>query len=189
MAIARAQISFPMDSALPRDEIVITPHFNGVTNYQNLADDLLTNLKANAQIGASTPFKVKVYDAQGPKPNLPKGEAHNGTGFSTSPAIRETALCLSFYAGINTPRNRGRLFIPFAFIGGSTGLRPTTTQQNNAGSFAATFSSGFDTGVEWCVYSRKLDSAAVVTNWFVDNEWDVVRSRGLGSTARVTGTA
>jgi hypothetical protein len=38
------------------------------------------------------------------------------------------------------------------------------------------------------VYSRREKVARPVTNYWVDDEWDTVRSRGLRSSTRVTGT-
>jgi hypothetical protein len=37
------------------------------------------------------------------------------------------------------------------------------------------------------VWSRKKASAAQVTDWWVDNEWDTIRSRGLKADSRVSG--
>ena len=45
MAVYRAQISFPADSALPRDEMSITPHYTG-DNPGGLANALKANLVA-----------------------------------------------------------------------------------------------------------------------------------------------
>jgi hypothetical protein len=42
--------------------------------------------------------------------------------------------------------------------------------------------------VDWCVYSRRLDNPFSITDWWYDNEWDVIRARGMVGTARVKGT-
>jgi hypothetical protein len=42
--------------------------------------------------------------------------------------------------------------------------------------------------VDWCVWSRLERKARSVTDWWVDNEWDVQRRRGLKATQRKTGT-
>jgi hypothetical protein len=42
--------------------------------------------------------------------------------------------------------------------------------------------------VDWIVWSRKQKLAHQVTDWFVDDEWDVIRSRGFTPAQRTTGT-
>jgi hypothetical protein len=37
------------------------------------------------------------------------------------------------------------------------------------------------TNVDWIVWSTVLSSAAKVTDWWVDDSWDIIRSRKLQS--------
>lgn len=185
MATWRTQIAFQLDSALPKDQVVITPHFIGGAA-QPLADALVTKVKGLTNVGAAVPFTVKVYDVSIPKPNPPAGQATNvGAG---SPAAtghpRELALCLSYYGTQNQPRYRGRLYIPSAFITGTMGLRPTSTQRNDCLAWVTAFTTGLPSGCHWAIYSTKLLAATNVTKAWCDDEWDVVRSRGLRSTVR-----
>jgi hypothetical protein len=187
MAVYRAQVAFQFDSALPRDVICVTPHYNS-TDPQGLANVLKDNLIANTHVGATTVFSIKIYDALGTPPQFPLATASNGTGFTASAAPREIALCFSYYATRNAPRYRGRLYLPMAIFGGTLQLRPTTTQQQAAADLGKAFGSALPGGTQMVVYSRREKVARPVTNYWVDDEWDTVRSRGLRSSTRVTGT-
>lgn len=184
MAIYRAQISFMATSTLPRDAMTLNPHYFG-DNAQGLADALKTNLVAHVDVGALKTFKVKIYDAEKAPPSYPLAEAGSGTDPFTVNYPRELALCLSYYAIHNRPTLRGRLFIPQGIIGGALALRPTPAQMASALSFTDTFASNLPANTHWCVYSRKLKIQTAVTNTWVDDEWDIIRSRGLRPTTRI----
>ncbi len=186
MAIYRVQISFPFDTALPRDMVSINPHFFG-NNADALANALVNNLEAITEVGNDRSFTLKVYDAQAPAPNFPLETRVNGSGFTASAKPRELALCLSYYSTWNRPRYRGRLYIPGQFISGAFDLRPSGAQRVIAGNWAHAFSSGLPESHNWVVYSRMNDEAYGVTNWWVDDEWDIQRSRGLRPTTRLEG--
>jgi len=188
VAIYRAQIGFPLDTALPRDVITINPHYN-CDAAQPLADALKTNLIANPNVGAAFPFHIKIYDAQKPPPSFPLAEASNGTGTPTTSVPRELALCLSYYGTWNRPRYRGRVYIPLALCGpATTTLRPTATQITKALSFGPTLGKNLPSGAIWSVYSPTDNAARGISNYWVDDEWDIVRSRGMRGTTRQLGT-
>lgn len=184
MAIYKAQMSFQYTSALPRDAMVITPHFFG-DSPQALADALKNNVIGNAQLGASLPFTIKIYDAQKAPPSYPLATAVNGTGFAAYNANREIAICLSYYSTWNRKSYRGRLYLPQLWVGGATVDRPTSTQRTNALNFKSLFTTGLPAQHNWVVYSKKLNQANGVSHVWVDDEWDVVRGRGLRGTTRV----
>jgi hypothetical protein len=185
MALYRAQIGFAMDSALPRDIVTINPHFAGDAP-QALADALKTNLIAQSTIGAGKRFVVKIYDALKSPPSYPLATAESSTGFWASGFPREVALCLSYYAAFNRKYTRGRLYIPATLIGGSLGLRPTAGQITTALDFRKVFTDNLPPGHVWNQYSPTLKHSEPVTDVWVDDEWDTVRSRGLRGTVRQT---
>jgi hypothetical protein len=187
MAIYKAQVSLQLDSALPRDAITINPHYHG-TDPQALADALLANIKSLSSIGAIVPVRITIYNAQGPPPHYPLAQVGNADSPPSTNFPRDVALCLSYYAVNNRPHLRGRLYIPCFLTGSAPGLRPTPAQRTAVGLWADKLGKSLPSGHWWTVYSRKLDSEAQVTNWWVDDEWDTVRSRGLRSTTRTTGT-
>lgn len=187
MSVFRAAIGFPFDSALPRDVMQITPHFNG-DNAQALADALKTNLKNVPAISTTKPFKIKIYDANQLPPSYPIATAEQTGAAPATSAPRELALCLSYYALFNRPSLRGRLYIPFALVGGTPSVRPSGPMMSTVTSFATSvFMSGLPANHHWVVWSRKNREAENVTNWWCDDEWDIIRSRGLRPTTRVLG--
>jgi hypothetical protein len=190
MPVWKLQCSWAADSALPRDRLVITPHVNdgGVgSDPQGLCDDLLAALTGWQAFSGEV--SVRAYDAQGTVPVYPAGSAVANSGlFQARDVIREVALCLSFYSERNIPRRRGRLYLPLPLIGAAPGIRPTAGHFEAASGLATILQELGGPDVDWCVYSRTDDVARPVTNWWVDNEWDVQRSRGLRATARTTGT-
>lgn len=188
MGILRAQIAFQFDSVLPQDQIMITPHYLGPTTGTDvLADALSTNLKATTGLSASVPFTIKLYNAEGTPPHYPLSTKVNGTGSNFTTQNRDVALCLSYYATFNRPRWRGRMYIPAFLAGGSIGLRPTNAQMTQIGAWANTLGKNLPSGFQWALYSKTRGSAEVVTNWWVDDEWDTVRTRGMKPTTRVQG--
>ena len=195
MAIYRLQCSLGADTAFPRDRWVITPHFSTTTGISDgAADQLCEDLADALQLWdshAAREITVKAYDAQGTVPVYPVGSAIRDVGmFPASTAPREVALCLSFYSGQNIPRRRGRLYIPYNCIvdSGSPPLRPSQGQINQVAALVPIFTGLGGVDVDWCVFSRKDDAAYSVSNWWVDNEWDTMRSRGMRSTSRTTGS-
>lgn len=190
MAIYRLQCVIGADSPNIRDRFVITPHFSvpAVADEQSLTDDLSTALAAYFSGGREV--RVTAYDAQGTPPVYPVGDTTRNVGtYPISDTVRELALCLSFYSGANRPRRRGRLYVPLAAIGMTpSGVRPTSTPQNKVGALAPILANLGGVDVDWCVYSRADDQGYPVSNWYVDDEWDIVRTRGLRPTTRITGT-
>ena len=186
MATFRVHIAFPADSALPRDEFQITPHFAG-DNAQALANALKANLIAHPNV-TTKPFKIRVYDALKAPPSYPLAFAEQTGTPPNSQIPRELAMCLSYYATVNRPRYRGRLYIPGPFLTTGAPVRPTTVIQNAALSWAAIFDQNLPSGHNWVVWSKVAQQQNGVSNWWVDDEWDVIRSRGLRSTSRVLGS-
>lgn len=186
MSIYRVSLQFPFDSALPRDVISINPHFSG-TDPDALASALQANLNSYGPT-TTKPYTIKVYDAQKAPPSFPLATRTLAGTPPVSQMTREVALCLSYYSTYNRPRYRGRLYlIPSWFTGVAT-LRPS------AGTMTAAL--GFVTGVltkslpqahNWVVYSKVGNQAYGVSNYWVDDEWDTIRSRGLRSTTRQLG--
>lgn len=184
MSIFRAQISFPTDTALPRDELVITPHYNG-DNASALCNALKANLIAYGGVGIK-PFKIKVYDALKAPPSYPLATAEQTGTAAVSIGPREVSLCLSYYSTYNRPSYRGRLYLPNWLLGGSCGIRPTVPQRDAALAFHAVLANGLPAQHRFAVYSRKNRESYSVSDFWVDDEWDTVRARGMKGTARVT---
>jgi hypothetical protein len=194
MPVYRAQVSFGADTALPRDRFVITPHFRTAilpTEVDQLAEDLATALNGWLAPFASREISVRFYDAQSPAPNAPLASAvRNANAAPASAVPRELACCLSFYSEFNRGRTRGRLYIPATMCAGQGDMepRPGVSVRTKVGALVPILTGLGGVDVDWAVYSRADDQARPVTHWFVDDEWDVQRRRGLRSSVRLTGT-
>lgn len=182
MATYRAMMWWAFDSALPRDRVTVNPHFMG-DNAGALADALMTNM-AGLTGALTMTYGVKIYDALKAKPNPPLVERQFGSTFSASTKMREATLCLSYYSFFNRPRYRGRLYIPGELLSGSLGLRPSTQQITDALNFKNVLTTGLPPNHLWAIFSELRGAADQVSNCWVDDEWDIQRSRGLRGTTR-----
>lgn len=190
MPLWRLQCQFGADTPFPRDRMVMTPHFNDTlpgSDPQGLCDDLVAGL--NTWDNGTREIRVTAYDAQGTPPVFPVAEAVvNESAFPPSSGNREVALCLSFYAGTNRPRNRGRLYIPATLASIGVGAaRPTNANMQKVADLVPLFTGLGGTDVDWCVYSRVDNQPRSISHWWVDNAWDIQRSRGLAADARLEG--
>lgn len=190
MPIWKLQCAIAGDSVLERDPFVITPHFNdqGVgTDPQQLCEDMATALATYC--GVARQIVVSAYDAEGAQPVYAAGRAERSMGVVVASYFpREVALCLSFYSTRNVPRQRGRLYMPAPILSSSAGPRPTTSQQQKVMDFGPICANLGGVDVDWVVWSRVDQTARPVTDYWCDNEWDTVRSRGLRGTSRLLGT-
>jgi hypothetical protein len=191
MAVFRAQIATAQDSLFPSDRIMITPHFETTSgqDYEALAEEIA--IAWDTYTGTLNEITVKIYDAlDTTPPAYPLAEYVMQPGVAGAATVnRDAALCLSFYAGVNRPRYRGRIYVPLSLIGISPGAaRPTTPQMQRAADLVPVLRDIGDASVNWCVYSRVDGVGRPVTNWWVDNNWDSQRRRGTKPTARLEGT-
>jgi len=180
------------DTAHARDRVTNVLHFDdhGITagDPANLATDMLAIWQNHWYSPANSRYvRVAVYDSEAPKGTPPLAVKESTSAAAPSSSVpREVAICLSFYAGQNQPRRRGRIYLSPALRGlTSLGVRPSTQLQNDILAMAQDFSGLGGADVDWCVFSRLDNTYRKVTNVWVDNEWDTVRSRGMRSDARV----
>lgn len=188
--IYRAQIAITAETNAVADRMVMTPHFRdlgALSDPHSLAGDLADAIVV--WLGVARQVNVKLYDAEAAKPNYPKAdEVRNFGGVAPGNGPREIALCLSFFSDRNVPRQRGRVYAPINLVNTSQlSVRPNLTQRQKVADLAPIFQDLGGPDVDWCVWSRTESEAHPVTNWWVDDEWDVVRSRGMTGTERLTG--
>jgi hypothetical protein len=192
MPVWRLQTQMGADSAFARDYAVVTPHVDdgGLgTDPQGLCDDWAAFVAT--QMAAGQEVQVTAYDAQGTKPVYPQGHAILNAGqFPAAASPREVAICLSFYSERSIPSQRGRIYVPYYCIAGAAagGGRPGLTFRTAVMGWGAALAALGGPDVDWVVYSRKLDVAYPVTDYYVDDEWDTIRSRGLRPVTREAAT-
>jgi hypothetical protein len=167
--------------------MVITPHYTG-TDPQALATALVANIKALSIMAANPQFQCDIYDALGPAPHHPLATAVNAGTTPTSTLPRETAVCLSYYATVNQPRKRGRVYLPAPILGNAAGARLGAGDVTRMLTFGPALFKNLPSGHVPVVFSRTNVATYPITNYWVDNEWDTVRSRGLVATTRSLGT-
>jgi hypothetical protein len=126
------------------------------------------------------------------QPNRPKATSVYGAGVFTPSAIPgELALCLSYYGGDAGPSKRGRLYVPYTVINNTTaslGARPNSADRTKVGTLVGLFAGLGGANVDWGVWSPTRNAFTKADHWYVDDEWDTVRSRGLRPTTRTAGT-
>lgn len=179
----------------PKNQMVINPCFRHTSfpllgiDAQQLTDDLAAALKGWAGTNELT---VKTYDLEAPKPNYPIAQKTLDAGTYFTPTIPpELAVCLSFYGGQNVPRKRGRLYLPAYLATASAanmGREIPAAVITKASLLPGIFSSLGGVNVDWIVWSRVALAAAKVSHFWVDNAWDIQRSRGTPPTTKVIQT-
>jgi hypothetical protein len=167
---------------LDTDELGTTP------DYEALATD--TAALFNAQLPNTTAHRtlnVRAYDMDDPIPREPHADVSVPRPSSPSdPGPREVALCLSYYADRNLPRQRGRMYIG-PWNATAMADRPDGILMQRLGTLAEGISGLGGINVQWVQHSEVAGTYSTVTNWWVDNAWDTMRSRGQEASTRITG--
>lgn len=192
MPLYRVQVAIERGNDLTIDDAVNTFYLQDIgptSNAEALCQDAadLWDSFRNYPTG-HTRITAKIYNMDDPEPRVPLATKFATPGDAgQAGAPREVALCLSFFAGVNVPRRRGRLYIgPWHQNAGGT-ERPSSTIMGQLQTLAEGLANLGGVDVDWMQYSPTLNLANKVTNWWVDNEWDTVRSRGLRGESRISG--
>lgn len=127
--------------------------------------------------------KCSIYDMAQAEPRAPKATVSKPIAGSGEGGPREVAVCLSYYAGRNLPRLRGRMYIgPWQQADMMERPAAVRTQAMGIGTGIAALG-GLD--CDWKQYSPTNNLFTTVSNYWCDNEWDTVRSRGLRGDTRL----
>jgi hypothetical protein len=138
----------------------------------------------------------KAYDMANPEPRVPvRTGTFNVPEGNTLTLPTEVAMVLSFQAakisGVPQARRRGRIYVPFirgSLIGNDSRPLPgAITTLVTAGDNLLTASDAAATW-KWVVYSPTTGADVVVSDGWVDNEYDTQRRRGRKATTRTTFT-
>lgn len=136
----------------------------------------------------------KIFNRADPKPRQPVAEGlwSFGAAPTMAPAPPEVAHCMSFQgdalSGVPQARRRGRVYFgPLRIERIDTDGRPNATQMATLDAFGTDLlaASVAAAGWNWTVHSSVLGVGdAIITNGWVDNEFDTQRRRGRVATAR-----
>jgi hypothetical protein len=141
---------------------------------------------------------TKFYDREDPMPRAPvlSYTWNLAVAPTSAPLPPEVSLCCSFQgeplSGTPQSRRRGRNYLPFVDISGiDTAGRPSATAIAAAVAWGQSLLDYSDAtaNVTWVVassYGVPGEFDTVVTNGWVDNEFDTQRRRGRDATARTT---
>jgi hypothetical protein len=153
-----------------------------------IATEILTAFTSTLESPTGYHFwQCRLYDMADAKPREPIAQANIDMPAAGTPGPGEVALCLSFYAQRNLPRQRGRIYTG-PFRGASTsGPRPGTVLNDAMALGAALMGLSSGTG-DWQVFSPTTNTYRDVTNYWVDDAWDTVRSRGWPASGRQVGS-
>lgn len=170
-----------------RDRLSNTLYFNvsgsiDDPDYQALANDLAA-IYDNMGFCNGATIEVRAYDMADAKPRPErayKKTVSTGTWAATSNA---NAIALSYYADRNLPRQRGRIFTG-PHLPNTTFVDPTI--QTALLDMATALAGLGGLNVDWSVYSPTENKHTRISNVWVDNSWDVIRSRKLKATNRAT---
>src|SRR3954466_9581777 len=172
--------AFQFHDTSPKNQGGVTTNFSvgfgpvdiGDVNANQLCSDLCDKWAFMPGIGATTPFSVSAYKRGGAKLGLPVGKAtRNPTGTpKVLSIVPEVAVCLSYYAGTNAPRRRGRMYLP-AWLGGAASPDlgpPMGGAQSNAcvplGGYLASLGG---LNVDWGVWSQSAPTFRKATDYFI----------------------
>lgn len=201
MSVYRFQVSYPVHSLLPRDYFTNTFHMDHVggvavpTDLDGMCDDI--NELWQTRLGATgREVRTKAYAVPHTVPSPPLADRVLSAGVIWTPLSNcEPALCLSFAGNASSPRERGRMYFSTGMarttgVGTTHDVRPTTAQQDWVLAWYDTSGSSLPDlgGVDWKfgVWSPTNSSFVQAQKAWVDDEWDVVRSRGLRESTRRT---
>lgn len=127
---------------------------------------------------------VKVYDAAAPLHSPPVYAPAPHVGSGVTPGPRQVALCLSFYSGLNIRGQRGRIYIgpwPTASLTEFAG----TTDMNDVLALGSGLLHVGAADTVHVIWHKKTATWSNVSNYFVNNRWDTMRSRLPKETNRV----
>lgn len=190
MAQYRMQVTYLNNAETTAENHIVntfyldTDALSGADDPQALCNDAATLFSTfRTQMAGFNRCRVRAYNMSHEPPRLPVGEKVLTIAGTSAPGPREVALCLSYYAGVNQPRRRGRMFIgPWAAA--SMSERPVQGQLDNLLTLADGIAGLGGINVQWVQHSPTTGEFHNVTKSWVDNEWDTVRSRGLRGLTR-----
>lgn len=147
-------------------------------DYTALTNDLATIYRAQGFTGGRE-VRVVAYDMADAKPRVQRAVKTVASSGTKPQGPGQVALCLSYYCDRNLPRQRGRLYTgPYTCNIERPSLPVRTTLLNLTDALAGL--GGLN--VDWSLYSPTTGEHTRISNTWVDDSWDIIRSRKLPGT-------
>ena len=212
MPIHEVKVAFHDDSGLPEDDIVNTFHFSTVAGSSaglgavllGLMDEFYDSPTSAPSGNAlsnyfpatlASPATVKCYNLSDAPPRVPYFTGTFGHGATGSALPREIALRITAHAALPSgvdARNRrgGPFFGPLednANVNGRPAADLLLVARLAADRLRANAQNTLvPADLEWVIYSPTEGQGYPIVGGWVDDEFDIVRSRGLRRTAKNT---
>lgn len=192
MPLVRMLVSYrDTEATALKDAMSNTLYFNvsgsvDPPNYQALVDDLFAIYSNTGAGSVGRYIDVRAYNMDDPEPRPIKARKIGQSPGARVDGPHQLALALSYYADRNLPRQRGRIFCGPFNPPATGGQVPSTAQQNLVLGLATSFASLGGINVDWSLWSPTTQTHTRINHAWVDNSWDIIRSRKLKGTSRVS---
>lgn len=201
MALFLVQATLGVAQGDPADWVSNSFWFDGGAgdqqNLLDMVDDFYTGEVAGKRglrdaLGGVDFLEIKTYNHSDPKPRAPVATRYKTLGGIAAPysGPPQLSVVLSYEAdplsGVPRARRRGRLFLgPINMIYTEERYIPPALR-NKVTEAATALVQASDASVSWSwvVHSRASGSNSVIRTGWVDNSWDVMRSRKWPATIR-----
>jgi hypothetical protein len=194
------QVRLAPTSGLPEDWIINTFTMSTTGQTEAIGDSIRDALYAFYQmidghmstLITAAGHEVRIYDRSDLEPRSPwyteeLGTLTRGTGEGMPP---EVALVMSIQgvrtSGVPLARTRGRIYFGPFTEGASVAARPNAALVSDLRTAGANLLAASDAAATWSwgVYSPTSSATRDVIGGWVDNEWDIIRSRTRKATGR-----
>lgn len=184
MPLTRWIIATTQNVAAPaKDAIVNTLYFNvsgsvEAPDYDTLGNDLWT-IWAARDWSLGRYLDIRGYNMDDPEPRPQKFIRRGQVAGSRVTGITQAALCLSYFADRNLPRQRGRIY-----IGPWTAPEEiaSDTQVSKVMALPPLLAGLGGLNVDWSLWSPTTQTHTRINHAWCDNSWDIVRSRKIAAT-------
>jgi hypothetical protein len=144
-------------------------------DYTSLVNDLMT-IWAARQWSIGRFIDIRAYNMDDATPRPIKARATQQVTGTAPSSPRQVALCLSYYADRNLPRQRGRIYLgPWA----TPGTSASAAQLGQVIGLAPALAGLGGLNVDWSIYSPTRQAHDAIKHAWVDDSWDIVRSRKM----------
>lgn len=165
-----------------KNAVVNTLYFNvsgsvDEPDYETLGNDLWTIWVARTWVTGRF-VDIRGYNMDDPEPRPQKFIRRGVAPGTRAEGVPQLAVCLSYYADRNLPRQRGRIFCG-PMPGGYASVPTTTTTR--VLELAPAFAGLGGVNVDWSLWSPTTQTHTRINHAWVDDSWDIIRSRKIAA--------